>query len=743
MKKAKTLRCLFICALVLTLCLTGTVLLTYAAAEENAPTTKIAGHNLSIVQNVQIGYYVTETNVPSGAERGVLIFNGPRASYEYGDENFILTDRYTSGTYSIYYLDNLALYQMTDVFYAVSFVRVGDDITYGSLDKYSILEYCHKYENSTATVNGGQATLGQLILAIENMGAVAQQYANYRIDFLATDAVALVKLDGAHFSDGTARQLAKVGGALTFYTDGSLEKTFSDGSDAWSDRGTSVTYTVPANDVTVTATLSDDVCAHARQSVAAVSPTCTESGNIAYRYCEVCDKYFDGETGNHEITGEDTVIPPTGHHGGDEYAVSETEATYLLSGSVLYATDCAACGERLGTRTENTLPIKYRDTPENRLRQVLYNGMMAHASSVDISGFGLNKNEDGLEILRSVIQGLRYSEAGLFGVDGLYEYSSYSSGLMISVNLSYLYGESEWDEVLADYEARVQAIVDSCPSDTSDFEKILYYHDYLAAHYDYDMRAYSSNANERALAVHDAYGLMTQGVGVCQAYTALYAELLSRAGIEVTYAQSGSMNHIWNVVALDGKTYHIDVTWDDPTNTMPGTVKHTYFMCSDTEIQNGQNPHYGWQSTETCDTDRFVTWWGRDVTSGFCALNGTYYGILGLNLVTCQDLAGTYTGVYTFDAWLDYNAPVYYYPSRAFTGLFVYGNQLVFNTMTDIILYQPQNGNQAATFTNLNAPVANGFVYGCVLDGDVLTYAISTSASASDVVSSREIDLGS
>ena len=38
------------------------------------------------------------------------------------------------------------------------------------------------------------------------------------------------------------------------------------------------------------------------------APTSTDTGNIEYWYCEVCDKYFSDEKAEHEITLEDTII---------------------------------------------------------------------------------------------------------------------------------------------------------------------------------------------------------------------------------------------------------------------------------------------------------------------------------------------------------------------------------------------------------------------------------------------------
>ena len=43
---------------------------------------------------------------------------------------------------------------------------------------------------------------------------------------------------------------------------------------------------------------------------------------------------------------------------------------------------------------------------------------------------------------------------------------------------------------------------------------------------------------------------------------------------------------MWNIVEIDGKYYHVDVTWDDPTWDVPGLVLHENFLCSTQEIVN-------------------------------------------------------------------------------------------------------------------------------------------------------------
>lgn len=73
----------------------------------------------------------------------------------------------------------------------------------------------------------------------------------------------------------------------------------------------------------------------------AKAATCTEDGNIAYWYCDVCNKYFSDEALTTEISKEETVVKATGH---DTELKNAKEATCTAEG---YTGDkvCKVCGE--------------------------------------------------------------------------------------------------------------------------------------------------------------------------------------------------------------------------------------------------------------------------------------------------------------------------------------------------------------------------------------------------------------
>lgn len=123
----------------------------------------------------------------------------------------------------------------------------------------------------------------------------------------------------------------------------------------------------------------------------------------------------------------------------------------------------------------------------------------------------------------------------------------------------------------------------------SEYDKVKSIHDWMILNYDY---AYSDTYNAKS---HSAYGMLTNGRGVCSAYALLFDVLCRTAGLqtrivfsEKTYAVTGSTLylHCWNMVCVDGIWYHIDVTWDDQPHLGNGVVYNYFLKSSDYFLKN-------------------------------------------------------------------------------------------------------------------------------------------------------------
>lgn len=118
-------------------------------------------------------------------------------------------------------------------------------------------------------------------------------------------------------------------------------------------------------------------------------------------------------------------------------------------------------------------------------------------------------------------------------------------------------------------------------------QKELAIHDYIVKNATYNTYNYE---NDILLPEdHNAYGVLIDGIGVCESYAKAMYELCKAAGVECIYV-TGTGNggdHAWNMVKLDdGQWYNVDVTWDDPTYENSSDkifeVQYDYFNVPDT-----------------------------------------------------------------------------------------------------------------------------------------------------------------
>ncbi len=196
----------------------------------------------------------------------------------------------------------------------------------------------------------------------------------------------------------------------------------------------------------------------------------------------------------------------------------------------------------------------------------------------------------------------------------------------------------------------------------TDVEKALVLHDYLVREVDYNLNIV--NGKPAPDYVYSLEGVFVERDAVCQGYALAYSFLLQEVGVESVVVSSDPMNHAWNMVKIDGNWYHVDATWDDPTNVNEvdfcrgGFVSHEYFLRSDEEFKNELN-HFGWVTmmTQTAAptasvSNAFDGWSFRpmytDGTEGDIGMmsyvDGWYYylsDIWGTNIMVKSNLDGT------------------------------------------------------------------------------------------------------
>lgn len=121
---------------------------------------------------------------------------------------------------------------------------------------------------------------------------------------------------------------------------------------------------------------------------------------------------------------------------------------------------------------------------------------------------------------------------------------------------------------------------------TAPRDKLRALHDLLVKSCVYDVQtSEQEDAADGAGAPFTAYGALVDGKAVCAGYARAYVLLCRAVGLDAIYVASNEMNHGWNAVRLDGQTYFIDCTFDDPVPDQGEYVTDEYFLLTTDQLR--------------------------------------------------------------------------------------------------------------------------------------------------------------
>lgn len=150
---------------------------------------------------------------------------------------------------------------------------------------------------------------------------------------------------------------------------------------------------------------------------------------------------------------------------------------------------------------------------------------------------------------------------------------SYGGDYKIGITINRAYTQDEINEI----NNKVDKILsENVNNNMPPKEKIRAIHDYIIDHTEYDKLKYE-NKNDDTYKSNTAYGVLIEGYGTCNGYADAMEIFLDKMNI-INYKISNE-EHIWNLVYLDGKWYHLDLTLDDPISDI-NINRDTYFLIS-------------------------------------------------------------------------------------------------------------------------------------------------------------------
>ena len=122
---------------------------------------------------------------------------------------------------------------------------------------------------------------------------------------------------------------------------------------------------------------------------------------------------------------------------------------------------------------------------------------------------------------------------------------------------------------------------------TSAVNQLQSVHDQIIRTVQYDLKAAEVSTLNRERS-HAASALLDH-LALCQGYASAFQLVAQRLGYTVLMptGTAEGVNHAWNLVLLDGRYYHLDLTYDDPTpdGGADAPVDHVHFLRSDTVMR--------------------------------------------------------------------------------------------------------------------------------------------------------------
>ncbi len=285
-----------------------------------------------------------------------------------------------------------------------------------------------------------------------------------------------------------------------------------------------------------------------------------------------------------------------------------------------------------------------------------------------------------------------------------------SNGRVTTLRISYTADSSE----IAAADAEIGKIISAMPSDiTKDIDKALWMFEYLCTNFEYDTDFEYYRANE----------LLANGRGVCNAYSQLYAIILQRLGMSVGYATSSAMNHVWNIVKIDGKWYNVDTTWAE---WIPDRLSHAskaYFLRSDAEMK--KLGYHDWVSDHPCDTDYCGDLLENFENSGGWLNGRWYFADRNGNICEIDTKNRTKRTVFTVDdIW--YAGAFSYYVDK-FAGVCAYGGKLYYNGPDGIYSLDVKSGRSECVLT-----CSDGSIFALLARDGFIEYLVGDEPYSSD-----------
>lgn len=227
---------------------------------------------------------------------------------------------------------------------------------------------------------------------------------------------------------------------------------------------------------------------------------------------------------------------------------------------------------------------KILNIEERRLYDFLEKKIEDHKERIYISSFSVS-----IDVVMNIISAV-YNDNPMFYYLNPHRIKYVANKAYVSeICLEYIYDKKQCEAYNKRILVEVKKLRDKCDGRTS-FEKEQIIHDYLVRCITYDKRKDVSDDLERNR-VYSIIGALIDKRAVCHGISCAFKLFCDFLGIKclIVLGDAATDNtiggHAWNIVLIEGFSYHVDVTWDlIKDKSMYG--KYNYFNITDLDIKD-------------------------------------------------------------------------------------------------------------------------------------------------------------
>lgn len=179
----------------------------------------------------------------------------------------------------------------------------------------------------------------------------------------------------------------------------------------------------------------------------------------------------------------------------------------------------------------------------------------------------------------------------------------------VEFRLNYLLSEADCRKYAKIVNEKVEKIFQYAKLEgKSDYEKVRTIHDILSGRVKYAYDWFDCDTGMEFLYSHSILGVFCQKKSVCEGIAKAYKLLLNVLGVKCIVVSgklksesSSNGEHAWNIVKIDGKTYHVDPT-NDICNSTREYTNYDYFCLTDKQISIS---HMGYDGVPKCEDTKY------------------------------------------------------------------------------------------------------------------------------------------